>query len=1166
MADKKTILIDLQFDTASVNKGLTEVKRNIKGLNDEVGGLKKTFTNYSKEVDNNTEKQKKRSGETEKQAKQEQEALDKKVKQEQDAAIKKAEQDTIALQKASELEQAINQVGDTISESLGASPRANELIAQLENTKKDIDLLTISNKTLKDGLKDVEVGSEAYNKINKALQANETQLKSVKGEYSNLSKELQNNIKENQAADGSYESLYRRWTQADIALKNLKGTMQINADGTVQLTATYIKAKKEVDNLKTGLIKFGEGIKDGRLNVGNYKNSIKEAWQEMGLFGQATQQLNQLVTQTSSGIKLAKEGAKLFADGIGTVSKTISSVSGLSFFNPEEAKQQSESISEVKDSVEGAKETISSVEETAKGTSESLTGMGKAGTSGGKAMAIGTNIGANGMKILKFAIASTGIGILVLIVGSLIVYFQKFQKGMDLVSKVTAVVGAVINSIVGTVVKLGTALANLDFGAFAGAFKSAGKEAADAAIKTAQLEDAKVKLEEAEINNKKAVDDYNDSAKKSRILSDDRTKSATERIKLIESANKDEKKALELTMAIEEERLRIMNEEIETKKKDGSVTREELDAQMDLIIKVGDLKDDIANKEIEAAAETSKLRNRLAQEEIATAKSINQAKLTISEAGGKKDFGMRRSIAKQEYDEALVQAVDNGKSKEVIDLEYKAKLAVINAEITADRKARLKEIQSAESEANKNKLNLIVDGKTRELQLEAQSLQDALANIETKGQAEKNLKQSLIEDSAKKVREIEIKYAEQTYTEILAKDKEFTDKQIAQRENNASDRLIKLQQQQANEVTALISNGATILEVEKRKTEQQKEFANQSLLIEQQRLLETLAIQRASATTQLLQTEDLYNKEKAVLDQQLLDKKISQQQYNDELALKQKENNDATNKITADNSSLILSTEQALAQSQLDIQQTKNDQLIENSKQTTELLKQQQEQQFQDALNIVGAFKSLLETDTKNRKSYKDALKVLSIAEIGINTYKEISGYWTGAGRDASGSVLTLAPPAAALATILSIGAIARAVGNIAKLNKYEEGGYTLGNAVKQYNPIYSANFKGGYVNTPTIWNLAGEKGAEYVAPNWQIQQNPALFSSLEQWRNTGVQPFADGGFTTTTLSNPLMSSMEMLSSAIAIGFATAPNPIVSVQEINTIQNRVATIESRASL
>jgi hypothetical protein len=32
------------------------------------------------------------------------------------------------------------------------------------------------------------------------------------------------------------------------------------------------------------------------------------------------------------------------------------------------------------------------------------------------------------------------------------------------------------------------------------------------------------------------------------------------------------------------------------------------------------------------------------------------------------------------------------------------------------------------------------------------------------------------------------------------------------------------------------------------------------------------------------------------------------------------------------------------------------------------------------------------------------------------------------------------------------------------------------------------------------------------------------------------------------------------------LSLISAPNPIVSVQEINTIQNRVTTIESRASL
>ena len=1167
MADKKTILIDLQFDTANINKGLTEVRRNVKGLNDEVSGLKKTFTEYGKEFDSATEKQNKRSKNAEAQAKKEEEALLKKRKLEEDNAKKKEEEDAKTIAKAKELEDAINQVGDTINESIGASPRAQELIGQLETTKKNIDLLNASNKVLKDGLKEVEVGSEAYNKINTALQGNEAQLKTLKGEYSNLSKELQNNIKENEAQDGSYEQLYRRWQQADIALKNLGGTMKINADGTVELTAEYKKAKAEVENLKDGLITFGEGIKDGRLNVGNYKSSIKEAWQEMGLFGQATNQLNQLVTQTSAGIDLAKNGIKLFSDGVSTAKTTITNLAGagISFFNPDDAEEQINAVEEVKGSIEETKETLTSVQSTAEQTSENLTSMGKAGTEGGKAVAVGTNIGSNGMKILKGAIASTGIGLLVLIVGSLIVYFQKFQKGMDLVAKVTAVVGSVINSIVGTVVKLGTALATLDFGAFAEAFTNAGAEASNAAKKTAELEDRKVALANAEIQNKKAVDDFTDASKRARLASEDRTKSAEQRIALIEEANDNERKALEAQLKIEEERLAILNAEVEEKKRAGSVTREELEAQADLEIKVGDIKDDIANKELETAKETSRLRNKLNAEAISNARALAQAELTIAEAGGQKAFGLRRQIALKERDEALATAEETGASKEVIEAQYKAKIATINAEISADRKARAKEIEQAESEASKNRINLIVDGKTRELALEAQSLKDALANIEKKGKAETELRQSIIDASAKKVREIENKYAEENFNEQLEKSKEFVDKQKDIAQTNADEKLLKLREAQANEITALINNGASLEEIERTKVKQQQTFANESLLIEQERITQLLQLSQSALSSQLLNSDEVYKKEKDILDQQFQDKKLTQAQYDAELELIDKERTDRNTQLTADNNAVILENQKALADTELEIQQTKNDQLIENSKTTAEILKQVQEQQFADALNIVGAFKSLFETDTQNRKNYKEAIKALAVAEIFINAYKEISNYWIGASFDTAKSVYG-GIGATVIAGILSAGALARAVANTSKVTKNEEGGYTLENAMRDYKPTYNANFNGGYVRTPTLWNLAGERGTEYVAPNWQIKQNPALFSSLENWRQTGVKPFADGGFTTSTITAPVVNTMEMLSSAIATGFASAPNPVVSVQEINTIQTRVATIESRASL
>ena len=63
-----------------------------------------------------------------------------------------------------------------------------------------------------------------------------------------------------------------------------------------------------------------------------------------------------------------------------------------------------------------------------------------------------------GMKTLKGAIAATGIGLLVIAVGSLVLWFQKTEKGAEFLEKATASLGAVMSVVVDKVTDLGGAL------------------------------------------------------------------------------------------------------------------------------------------------------------------------------------------------------------------------------------------------------------------------------------------------------------------------------------------------------------------------------------------------------------------------------------------------------------------------------------------------------------------------------------------------------------------------------------------------------------------------------------------------------------------------------------------------------------------------------------
>ena len=88
-----------------------------------------------------------------------------------------------------------------------------------------------------------------------------------------------------------------------------------------------------------------------------------------------------------------------------------------------------------------------------------------------KASATATNLTSASLRLLKVALISTGIGAIIVLLGSLVAWFSKTQKGIDLVNKVLAALGAGFDVIIDRIAKLGGALIKLITGDFSGAFK-----------------------------------------------------------------------------------------------------------------------------------------------------------------------------------------------------------------------------------------------------------------------------------------------------------------------------------------------------------------------------------------------------------------------------------------------------------------------------------------------------------------------------------------------------------------------------------------------------------------------------------------------------------------------------------------------------------------------
>jgi hypothetical protein len=205
-----------------------------------------------------------------------------------------------------------------------------------------------------------------------------------------------------------------------------------------------------------------------------------------------------------------------------------------------------------------------------------------------KSAVSGINAGTNALKIFKVALISTGIGALIVAIGSLIAFFTKTEKGAEKLERVMAGVGAVIDVIVGRIAKLGDAVVKI----FSGDWKGAMADAKDAvtglnASLAAQVGImVELKRREQELEDAKRTSRAEDAKhivrlKELQLAADDNTKSTKERIAAIKEADEIEKQSLEDKKKIAEEDLAIEDARVAALKAANLLRDEDLEKQTD---------------------------------------------------------------------------------------------------------------------------------------------------------------------------------------------------------------------------------------------------------------------------------------------------------------------------------------------------------------------------------------------------------------------------------------------------------------------------------------------------------------------------------------------------------------------------------------------------------
>jgi len=358
--------------------------------------------------------------------------------------------------------------------------------------------------------------------------------------------------------------------------------------------------------------------------------------------------------------------------------------------------QATNNVDKLTESIEGTNkeakktnQTMSDLEGAAdKFTGGFITGLKKA-SAALKGMGTGIVNGIKGLRTLKITskttfnaikvgIASTGIGLLVLALGSLITYFTQSQKGADKLKVAFSAIGATISVLVDRLSTFGGGLLKILSGDFSegvdmlkDSFKGLGEEIRNEAAAATDLEKANQKLQDREIAMIKTRAEARRDIEAAKLASADQTKTIQERGEALERAIELEKKVANEEIAIAKERARIITEQNAL----GESMREDLEAQAEAEARVIQLEAERDVKLKELVGVLSGYKNAtqgLTEEELAAAEAAKKFNDELAARNAKlaEEAAALEVKLAEEYD-AILQASQDAQIQELNAVEDK---------------------------------------------------------------------------------------------------------------------------------------------------------------------------------------------------------------------------------------------------------------------------------------------------------------------------------------------------------------------------------------------------------------------------------------------------------------------------------------------------------------
>lgn len=227
----------------------------------------------------------------------------------------------------------------------------------------------------------------------------------------------------------------------------------------------------------------------------------------------------------------------------------------------------------------------------------------------------------------KKAAMSTGIGALVIAVGSLVTWFNKTKKGAEALEKVFAGVGAAVNVIVDRVSKFGGAIVKLFQKDTKGAledlkatFSGIGEEIVNDTKRAIELKKAFQELRDSQRDLNVETAKQRAEIERLKLIAEDTTKSEEVRLKAAQDAFDIENKLLDQRVANAEEALRIQRQEMEL----GENLAEDLDKEAELEINLFNIKQESITKQIELNNKINGIKREAEAKEIAALEELKR--------------------------------------------------------------------------------------------------------------------------------------------------------------------------------------------------------------------------------------------------------------------------------------------------------------------------------------------------------------------------------------------------------------------------------------------------------------------------------------------------------------------------------------------------------------